>query len=145
MATNHMEEVAKILGVELDEEFEIVFPQPSDCKAIARLTQSGVNVVEANVYDAYNFKAYLLRDLLVGSYTIKRKPWKPENGEYYFYVNANGDECRLQYEDGWIHMSDAMRHIYNYKLGNCYRTIEEAKANKDKWIAFYNSDDVLEV
>ena len=138
MATNHMAEVAKILGVELDEEFEIVFPQPSNCKATAKLTQSGVNVVETNVFDVYNFKAYLLKDLLIGSYVIKRKPWKPKNNDCYYYVNkgghVEGDEWLSFWED-----------IVLYKLGNCYRTREEAEVNKDKWLAFYNSDEVLEV
>ena len=32
-----------------------------------------------------------------------------------------------------------------YKLGNCYRTCEEAEANRDKWVKFYVSDEVLEV
>ena len=32
-----------------------------------------------------------------------------------------------------------------YKLGNFYRTAEEAEANRDKWVAFYASDEVLEV
>ena len=133
-----MAEVAKILGVELDEEFEIVFPQPSNCKATAKLTQSGVNVVETNVFDVYNFKAYLLKDLLIGSYVIKRKPWKPKNNDCYYYVNkgghVEGDEWLSFWED-----------IVLYKLGNCYRTREEAEVNKDKWLAFYNSDEVLEV
>ena len=32
-----------------------------------------------------------------------------------------------------------------YKLGNCYRTEEEAESNRDKWVTFYASDEVLEV
>lgn len=32
-----------------------------------------------------------------------------------------------------------------YKLGNCYRTKAEAEFNRDKWMAFYASDEVLEV
>lgn len=30
-------------------------------------------------------------------------------------------------------------------VGNCYRTYEEAKKNKDKWVVFYASDEVMEV
>lgn len=138
MATNHMAEVAKMLDVELDEEFEIVFPQPSNCKAIAKLTQNGINVVETNIFDAYNFKTYLLKDLLIGSYTIKRKPWKPKKDEKYWCVGMNELVHCYCFNDDIID-------FYHIKLGNCYRTKEEAEANKDKWIAFYNSDDVLEV
>ena len=102
------------------------------------MTQSGVNVVEANVYDSYNFKAYLLRDLLVGSYTIKHKPWKPKDNDMYYYVNKVGN---IEYDE-WLSFWED---IILYKLGNCYRTIEEAEANKDKWLKFYESDEVLEV
>ena len=32
-----------------------------------------------------------------------------------------------------------------YKIGNCYRTIGEARDNISKWGKFYDSDEVLEV
>lgn len=135
---NYMSEVAKMLGVELEEEFEIIFPAPSSCHATAKFTDNGVKIIATDVYDVYNFNAYVLRDLLMGSYGIKRKPWKPKDDEIYYFVSENGDA----FSDIW---DDSYADIVLYKLGNCYRTGKEAEANRDKWIAFYASDEVLEV
>ena len=138
---NHMPEVAKMLGVELGEEFEIVFPEPCSCHATAIFTDEGVRIINTDVYDIYNFKAYVLRVLCTGVYGIKRKPWKPKRGETYWYVEKDGNIWEMEWHP-CRYMSD---HVNRYKLGNCYRTREEAEANRDKWIAFYASDEVLEV
>ena len=136
---NYMSEVAKMLGVEIGEEFEIVFPNSSSsCYTTAKFTNEGVNVMNTNVYDKYNFKAYLLRDLLMGSYTIKRKPWRPEVGECYYFINESG----LTVWDTW---GSSYEDILLYKLGNCYKTRDGADKDAVKWLAFYASDEVLEV
>lgn len=135
---NYMSEVAKMLGVELGEEFEIIFPAASSCHATAKFTDNGVEVITTDVYDVYNFKAYVLRDLLMGSYYIKRKPWKPNKGDIYFFVDANGlSDYEKYYNDPFD--------IMCYKLGNCYKTKTEAENDSHKWIDFYASDEVLEV
>lgn len=103
------------------------------------LRMGGVRIINTDVYDIYNFKAYVLRDLCTGAYGIKRKPWKPENNEYYYIVDPDGSICF----DEWC-MDNSIDLNY-YKLGNCYRTREEAEANRNKWVAFYASDEVLEV
>ena len=138
--TNCMEEVAKLLGVELNEEFEIIFPSNPSCHATVKLTIDGTKVINTNVYDCFNFKSYLLEHLIKGAYDIKRKPWKPEDDELYFYVDENGIIWNKVWDDSFT--SD---HMNYYKLGNCYNTEEKAKANRDKWIAFYASDEVIEV
>ena len=138
---NYMSEIAKMLGVELGEEFEIVFPEPCSCHATVMFTDGGVRIINTDVYDIYNFKAYVLRDLCTGAYGIKRKPWKPEDDETYWYIDENGEAWRNRF-DNCEYASD---HMNYYKLGNCYRTREEAEANRDKWVAFYASDEVLEV
>ena len=56
---NYMEEVAKMLGVELNKEFELIFPSSPTCHATVMLTVEGVKVINTNVYDVFNFKAYL--------------------------------------------------------------------------------------
>lgn len=134
---NYMPEVAKMLSVELGEEFEIVFPSNCCCHATAMLTNEGAKVINSDVYDIYNFKSYLLTHLLNGAYSIRRKPWKPKLHDVFWYVDAYG---RVNYQQ-W-NMRDC---INFYKIGNCYRTAQEANSNCDKWITFYTSDEVLEV
>lgn len=123
---NYMPEVAKMLGVELGEEFKI----------------SNVNYVLAddgliNLNNNTN-AVTTLTNILTGTYTIERKPWKPNKYEAYFLIDEDG----LVSYDEWMSTSTDLNY---YKLGNCYRSQEEAEKNKQKWIDFYSSDEVLEV
>ena len=129
---NHMAEIAKMLGVELGEEFEC----SNGYKYILR--EDGI--FESKYIDGFstNKFASALVALLNGEIVIKHKPWKPKYGEEFYFVEKNGNIGNYQYY--------GITYIENfYKLGNCYRTRAEAEANRDKWVAFYASDEVLEV
>ena len=91
-----------------------------------------------NVPDSDENCVWTLYYLLNGAFTIKRKPWKPKESDTYYYVNQEGHVISFRW---W----NTYTEILLYKLGNCYRTEEEAEANRDKWAAFYASDEVLEV
>lgn len=133
---NHMAEVAKMLGIELGEEF-CIKEQP-DIKCVIYNDNLYVYPVSDGIYTLPSPEMTLGR-LLNGSITLKRKPWKPKYGEEYFCVTALEGTVFLNiWRDVWMD-------ITYYKLGNCYRTREEAEANRDKWVAFYASDEVLEV
>ena len=127
-----------MLGVEIGEEFEIVFPLNCCCHATAMLTNEGAKVIDADVFDIHNFKSYLLTHLLNGAYSIRHKPWKPKVDERFYIVTVDGS-VMYKYWD------DCSNHINYYRLGNFYRTYAEAEANCDKWVAFYKCDKVLEV
>ena len=135
---NYMTEVAKMLGVELGEEFEIVFPKNLSCHATAVLNESGIFIREHNLANQNFWQLSVLTNLLNGNYTIKCKPWKPTMYEYYWCINRYGEACH----EIWANNT---ADIMFYKLGNCYRTREQAEANHGKWVAFYASDEVLEV
>lgn len=131
---NHMAEVAKMLGVELGEEFNIDYA--TDITTLsAKVTDTGFHIINSN---SPEFSGLFLNLLLSGQLEIKRKPWKPEYIEQYYFIDKNGDIMATVWRD-WH------EDIYRYKLGNCYRTEEEAEANRDKWVKFYGSDEVLEV
>ena len=135
---NYMEEVAKLFGVELDKEFELIYKYDPTFYATVKLTLNGVVVIKTNVCDTLTFKNKVLEWLLVGDYDIKRKPWKPKFNEKYYSVGVDGST-----EEGtWL--SDFLDYTL-YKIGNCYRTAEEARANRIKWGTFYDSEEVLNV
>ena len=135
---NYISEVAKMLGVELGEEFEIVMLN-TNCWAKAYLNENnGLAITDCNVSDTLNWKVYELTHLLTGTHTIKRKPWKPKLDEYYWHIDVDGSH----HLTAWQGVSFDRNY---YKLGKCYQTAEEAKANRDKWVAFYKTDEVLEV
>ena len=125
---NYMAEVAKMLGVELGEEFEI-----ECCTGTYYLTYDGL------FKNGLKWKCErTLSDLLVGDRIIKRKHWKPTINDTYYFVRNDGYVNSVQWINNvWDHSI--------YKLGNCYRTREDADSNCDKWVAFYASDEVLEV
>lgn len=126
MGKNHMHEVAALLGVKLDEEFIL------NGDETYVLTQEGL------ICSGGFVQGLLLTLLLAGKLEIKRKSWKPIKDEAYYYVSEDG----LTWEEDWIDNDvDRMR----YKLGNCYRTKEEAEANVNKWRAFYASDKQIEI
>ena len=118
MAKNYMAEVAKMLGVEIGEEFTI----PNKAVILKISAKDGL---------MYKFKdegewqsgASDLQDLLMGEIEIVKLPWKPKEGEYFYFPTiidkfvlvepwrANTRNCALQ------------------ALGMCYRTREEAETN----------------
>lgn len=132
---NHMGEVAKLLGVEVGEEFEI--KGEPDFKCTIYNDGLYVHPVKDDLCSLPSSEQVLSR-LLEGAITIKCKPYMPKHEHLYWYVVIDGSitSCR------WFgdHLD-----ISNYKLGNCYRTKEEAEANRKKWIDFYVSAEVLKV
>lgn len=132
---NHMAEVAKMLGVELGEAFEV---DKLSTRRYMLTENSGLNGIYFSSWVVDEDSDKIFKSLLLGECSIKRKPWKPKEDEEYWLVNQCGNVISL----AWI---DNLLCITNYKIGNCYRTREEAEANRDKWVEFYASDEVLEV
>ena len=132
---NYMKDIAKMLGVELGETFEA---EVNGNVVEAKITPNDICVLSGPECWANHNSSVLLRGLLRGHYTIRLKPWKPHYRQEYYSVGPGG-----VLEPGtWL---NDFIDVVMYKLGNCYRTPQEAEANRDKWIAFYASDEVLEV
>lgn len=123
---NHMTEVAKMLGVEMNRDFKCVGMDGNFRITENRLTYNGV------------WSADSLMFLLNGELVIEPSPWRPKYEEKYWSIGPGG-----VLEPGtWL---NDFIDIAMYRLGNCYRTSQEAEFNRDKWISFYASDEVLEV
>ena len=131
---SYMAEVAKMLGVELGEEFYIKEMPNTKCK----MHENGLYIYHVrDCACSLPRSGEILSSLLTGEVTVERKPWKPSEGDKYWYVSLNG-------KADYYYWTDDVEDFLTYKLGNCYRTKEEAEANRDKWAAFYASDEVLE-
>lgn len=79
-----------------------------------------------------------LTKLLSGAYTIVQKPWIPHYDEEFYVVGCEGHILKKYWDNCTAFKT-------YYKIGNCYKTQEDAVANKDKWMKFYASDEILEV
>lgn len=123
--TNHIAEVAKLLGVKFGESFEIsdipdgrVHLKWQRCY---RLSSAGIEASNDNVHWE-KCMSEVLEWLLMGEIGIKR-PWKPQNGEFYFSPSPTRKslkECLA-----WVGGEND-----NYRLnrGFVFRTPDEAVA-----------------
>lgn len=128
---NYMREIAKMLGVELGEKFKI-----SNYEGYFYLNDVGFY----HMYDSGKIESDspMFMTLLNRYHKLTKLPWKPKFEEKYYSVGVDGSV-----EDG-VWLSDFLDYSL-YKLGNCYRTPEEARVNRSKWGKFYDSDEVLTI
>ena len=119
MAKNCMADVAKLLGVELGEEFII---ENADRKETVVLAADGFHVIQPNnVLGPDHGK--LLSKVLQGLYEVKKKPWVPKCNEYYYCPSVR--QIGVSYVKWWGDIID-----YALKaLGMVYKTKEEAEAH----------------
>ena len=119
MAKNCMAAVAKLLGVELGEEFII---ENKDRKETVVLAMDGFHVIQPNdVLGPDHGK--LLSKVLQGLYELKKKPWEPKKDERY-YIPSVSSQCVQKYFWHEYTLDFAMK-----ALGMIYRTKEEAEAH----------------
>ena len=119
MAKNCMAAVAKLLGVELGEEFII---ENKDSKETVVLAADGFHVIQPNnVVGPDHGK--LLSKVLQGLYEVKKKPWEPKNCDDYYVLNVETGRIEC-YSWGATTFDLAVK-----SLGIIHRTKEEAKAH----------------
>ena len=114
---SHMEKVAKLLGVEVGEAFEVYIY--SEYQGRCRFTKDRVEVSDNHCW--YRTKAETLEWLLNGTATIVKLPWKPAKYDSYYYP------C-LDYEDLWGRSTwtDTRYDKSRLKHGLVFKTKEEA-------------------
>lgn len=123
---NLMPKVAKLLGVEIGEEFKVNFKDTTYCgakEARARITKDNFQLLHQISCQWVDFNGLMLK-LIKGELEIIKLPWKPKKDERYWTV----EEDHIL-KDIWD--NDMMDYSY-FKLGNCFRTREEAIANADR-------------
>lgn len=119
MGKNLMPDVAKLLGVELGEEFII---ENKDRKETVVLAMDGFHVIQPNnVVGPDHGK--LLSKVLQGLYEVKKKPWEPKEGEQFYRPNI-----MLKKVSNVLWSGSTLE--YSLKaLGMIYRSREEAEAH----------------
>lgn len=116
MAKNYMAEVAKMLGVELGEEFHI----KNSKNWIYRLNLQGL---ETKCQENEWLECNLLLKLLNGELEIVKLPWKPKIDEQWYFPDI------ISKRIVWNRWEDDTRDYAMLTLGICYRTKEEAEAH----------------
>ena len=121
MSKNYMADVAKMLGVEVGEEFDVATFQDLNPYKI-----TGDGLVDRFGTSCPTELVLLLR----GKFDIVKKPRKPQEKETYYYILLSGGVTHTTFAAGNI--LDVLR----VRLGNCFTTQEEANANADKWAEY---------
>ena len=134
--TNHMAEVAKLLGVELGESFKITSDTqgdyPGDHQNYYRFTEN--NCFETSV-DGVNWEiaaAMTLRGILMGNFRIVKLPWRPQIREKYYITRI---AIRPEDRYYWYHWQNSDADIKRYDMGIVCKTPEEAVALTKKMLA----------
>lgn len=121
---NHMAGVAKLLGLELREEFRIEKGQ-----GLFRFTEDGLQrVLDSSA--TWTFAEHsILREILNGKATVVKFPWKPAKMETY-YVPCVSEVCRC---DRFTWFDDSNDH-FRFRHGLVFRTAAEAEVLTKKML-----------
>lgn len=119
---NLMPEILQKLGVEVGERFDI--------KGDGRI--GFVNIHFDETYCLWDKEQKNINEIIlliiVGEYEIIKKPWKPQNGEFGYYVS----------QDGSINLNNFNKTYATdcglVVMGNCFRTKAEAEAAKPEML-----------
>ena len=114
MNNNYMNEIAEMLGVSLNESFQI-----DGCVNSYTLTEDGL------IDCCGELDNQMLALLLAGKAKVVEKPWKPKLGDMYYYL-AIQDDCIYIEKTHWLNVSPDYE---LYHMGNFFRTSEEAMRN----------------
>ena len=90
MAKNYMADIAKMLGVELNEEFEVVIPDETEHQPVRyqfNSNQFGCWETEGG-NSGFHVHWNLLLMILCGQAYIKKLPWQPKKGDWYYFPGA---------------------------------------------------------
>lgn len=124
---NYMKQIAKMLGVELGEKFKIQAGKILVDEELFVITEGGIRDM-----DGTSRNDGILPNLLMGVFTVKKLPWKPKNGEAYYYIDTDDKVTYEIFDPSFVY------DIALYKLGKLYRTREEAEAHAEEDKAYWN-------
>ncbi len=123
MSKNLIPEIARMLGVEIGEEFKVVHKvvYKTGFEIICNFTKEGVFVHEEGCSGKYDKE--LLADIICGKAEIVKLPWKPKKGEYYYTFVIMGDKWGV----GSLHWDGFPNEYALLDKGWVYRTEAEAQ------------------
>lgn len=121
MNENYMPKVVKMLGIQIDEPFDVII-------------KNGIASPCGPFYFDENWKIrdnndgivpyWLLEKILSGKYILQKRSWRPKDGDVFYYVLTNGKI------EEYIFVNDNIHTLMLFSFGNCFPTKEVAEAEK---------------
>lgn len=120
---NYYKQFAEMLGLELEQEFVLTDVDGNrKNKYTYKFTEDGV-VYKSPTFTNWSINSLgTIGSLLNGDVKAVPKPWKPKKGNIYWYYSIVWDEAKFS------HFEDEIIDWLLWKVGNCFRTKEEANA-----------------
>lgn len=117
----YYKQFAEILGLELEQEFILTTPYGEKANLTTyKITEDGIRYKSATRDDWFATSNEILESLLIGELKVVPKPWKPKYGKaYWYYIDAKRVD--------WTCWNSKVLDLLNWKIGNCFRTEEEAE------------------
>lgn len=125
MSKNYMPEIARMLGVEIGEEFDILYKDGTAMED-GPLKFTNETILDC---DGDDLQCWRLCCLLTGEYTIQKRPWRPKGNEMYWFVESDGDVCCSCF------YKDNVDDLALLNMGNCFPTEEAAEAAAPEMLA----------
>ena len=121
MSNNLMPEVAKLLGVELGEEFII---ENEYLKETVVLNMDGLTIIRPND-EEWGKSRTLLVKVLQGLYKVVKLPWEPKYEEqFYTYIH---NEAHNEWLVDWFYWYGTPAQLAIKQLGMVFKTREDAE------------------
>ena len=126
MGKNYMPVVARMLGVAIGEPFDAI-------------VENGITSPCGPFYFDENWKIrdnndgivpyWFLEKILIGEYTLQKRPWRPEDGGKYYTISLDGRVTWCYFYKG------TATSLTRLNMGNCFPTKEAAEAAKPEMLA----------
>ena len=129
---NHMEEVAKMFGLELEEHFHIT--KKSYENTVYKFTKDGVAFYDNKLRTWYE-SVGALAGILTGETGVVKLTWKPRDNEHYFIPDITTPEMfsYLEWTNDYVDN-------YMYKHGLICRTKEEAIGKAELLMEYFKNN-----
>lgn len=120
---NYYKQFAEMLGLELEQEFVLTDDDGNrKDKYTYKITEDGL-LYKSPTFNWSISSLGTIGKLLDGDVKAFPKPWKPEKGEtYWYYSNST-----YFYGINSCVWTDGVSDLLLWKVGNCFKTEEEAK------------------
>ena len=117
---NYWKQFAELLGLELGQEFSLIKSNGEKLDEYTyKITKNGLYYKAKN--GSWCVDAQVTYYVLNGKYEVVHKPWKPKEGErYWFYSKAFNQTISRTWVGGNYELC-------LWKVGNCFKTEKEAE------------------
>ena len=120
---NYYKQFAEMLGLELEQEFSLVTHNGEKANANTYKIKEDGLYCQSATKDYWFVTSYDMLDVLLkDDFKAVPKPWKPKKGDAYWKWATNLELAQFK---RW---NDASVDFACWKLGNCFKTSEEAQS-----------------